>query len=308
MIKGPEGQSLVIDLFHVTGGAKHAYRTYSEIAASDTEKASLAFLGVDMPPEPPLPQVGASLDQNDIFGLRDLRNATPDGPWAATWTDTEGGYRLWMLSPCDRVEASNGPGQRSLDETGRRVRYVDTIREGENLDTTFIAIHEPATSADTFIVQSAESIPVTDSGPHAIAIRLATTFGDYLIFNDFDNPAEIDNCRFQGTFAVLKHDGDTLGPWMTVGAAQLIRNETMVDDSQPTITATVTNQTPTQLTLDISGLPEIDPKTQAYLRANVDGTWTGFPIATTQDNTVEVKDYPLPPMTEIKLLTVRYRE
>ena len=43
---------------------------------------------------------------------------------------------MWMLTEVDAAQASHGPGQEMMSDpkqVGRRVRYVDAIREGEDL-------------------------------------------------------------------------------------------------------------------------------------------------------------------------------
>lgn len=305
MLKGPEGRSVVVDIFRVAGGRHHAFRTYSEVAASDTEADSLTFSGCDMPAEPPLPEVGASLEHDDIFGLRDRRTATPQASWTATWADANGGYRLWMVSPCDRVEASNGPGQRSLDEAGRRVRYVDAIREGDNLESVFVAVHDPQAPGGGFTVTAVERVEVPGAGDGAVALRLSTVFGDYLVLNDFRNTAEAGGVRFQGQFALIEHAGG-VARWMTVAADRFAVNYVVLADAQPTIAASVIEQTRTQLVLDNDALPEYAPDVQAYVRAKANGTWTGFPVDSINGAIVTVKDFPLPDVTDVELHAVGY--
>lgn len=306
MVKAPEGQSFVVDMFRVRGGGKHVFRTYSEVAASDTESAALNFAGIDMLAEPPLPDVGASLEHDDIFGLRDIRSATPTAPWNATWSDTAGAYRLWMLSECDRVEASNGPGQRDLKETGRRVRYVDAVRERDDLESVFVAVHAPGAEDGTFAVESAERVDVKGGGENAVAVRVKTSFGDYLLLNDFDASGDAEGIRFNGTFAIAKTDGGGVSEWMTVGAEELASDELLVNDATPAVRASVKEQTDTELIVDTGELPSVFSPVQAYVRTKVNGTWTGFPVASVDGNAIRVKDYPLPEVSEVELLAVRY--
>ncbi len=144
LLKVAPGVSFAVDLFRVRGGARHAYRVVSELASSDAAEGVLQVQHVDLAPEPPLPEVGASLARDAIYGRRDVRTATPwQTPWHATWHEPGGAYRLWMCTPVDHVEAANAPGQRSLDEAGRRVRMVDAVREGAALSSVFVAVHEP---------------------------------------------------------------------------------------------------------------------------------------------------------------------
>ena len=310
LIKGLDGNAFAVDLFRVSGGDKHAFRVYSEFAASDAENGGLAFAGVNMPPEPPLPEVGASLARADIYGLRDVRSATPANVvWQAAWRDASGAYRLWMAAPCDRVEASNGPGQRSRNDTGRRVRYVDAVREGQEIESTFIAVHEPSLDADTFGIVKIEPLDVPAAGPRAVALRVESAWGTYVVLNDFDQPSEVDGVRFQGSLAVLRLVDGALTDYMAVGATELSWNEQGFTDAVASAEGQVKQNDSERLlpeSLPETGWPVIDPGTEAYIRVLVEDGWTGFPVAGVQANAIRVKDYPLPPVTAFELHSVRY--
>ncbi|MFA6240862.1 MAG: heparinase II/III family protein [Candidatus Hydrogenedentales bacterium] len=310
LVKGPDEYTFAVDLFRLTGGRKHAFRVFSDCAASDTEESSITFSGVSMPPEPPLPQVGASLATTDIFGLRDIRAAKPDGPaWQATWRDKIGAYRLWMLSPCDRVEASNGPGQRTLKEAGRRVRYVDAVREGDNVSSAFIALHEPSVDATTFPVATAVQLDVATAGPRTIAVKIDSSFGVYYALNDFDTPAEIDGIRFQGAFAVLHLVDGALRQAMSVGATTLQFQGKGFENAVAKVSVAATKSSEARIGFSgapASGWPALDSSTQAFARVKVDGLWTGFPIESLDTEGLTVKDYPLPRVEEVEVLATRY--
>lgn len=292
MVKVSEGHTFMVDVFRVKGGAKHAFRVFSEIAASDTVNGRLEIDGVVMPHEVPFPDVGSSLDPKDIFGLRDVRSATPGGLWRATWQDDARGYRLWMLSDCDRVEASNGPGQRSLTEAGRRVRYVDAIREGEDLESVFVAVHEPSRGVSNWLIQNVERIDV-ESG---IAIRVETSVGDYFLLNDFDEAGEAHGFEFQGRFAAAHVVGDEVVSYMTVGAKRFLRGGVGFESDE----AVVRGDTLTAVVN--SGDSEIGQ----YARVLTADGWKGYPVARV-DNLLHVRDYPLAEgVTEFVAPTVRY--
>ncbi|MCC6145029.1 MAG: heparinase II/III family protein [Candidatus Hydrogenedentes bacterium] len=307
LVKGPDGRSFAVDIFRVKGGRKHAFRVYSEIAASDSENGALAFTGIDMPDEAPLPDVGASLARDDIFGLRDVRSAQPAQAWQATWQDASGAYRLWMLSKADRVEASNGPGQRSLEEPARRVRYVDAVREGEGLASTFVALHEPIPAGGEGAIANAEHIEVPEAGPNAVAVRVKTLFGDWLILNDFDTPTEVDGVRFQGAFALLKLDASAKA-YMTIAAHLLDGENLHLDDAQPLLIGAIAATDGDHLAVQDAPAtwPACDTGATAWLRLHTPQGWTGYPVAAAEGNTVTVKDYPLVESDTFELPAVRY--
>ena len=55
LIKGPQGRTFAVDIFRVRGGEHHAYRLFSELAASDAPDGEVLFHNIEMPPERPLP-------------------------------------------------------------------------------------------------------------------------------------------------------------------------------------------------------------------------------------------------------------
>ena len=49
------------------------------------------------------------------------------------------GLNLFRTTSAARVEASHGPGRQSRTQLGRRVRYLNAVREGEDMNSTFAA-------------------------------------------------------------------------------------------------------------------------------------------------------------------------
>ncbi len=221
LIKGPDAQTFAVDIFRVKGGSSHDYRIFSELAASDSPAGSLTFKGLNLPPEPPLPEVGASMKPEDIFGLRDIRtDRKPSPAWQAVWRQKGRAYRLWMLSACDAVQASNGPGQERWEEQGRRVRYVDALRTGRDLESTFVAVHEPGGAGGAMPIRRVVRLTVPEqAGPDAVAVRIESRWGTYRVFSDFRREAEVDGIRFEGKFGIVCETGKVW--WMACGANTL---------------------------------------------------------------------------------------
>lgn len=312
LVKGPAAQTFMIDIFRVKGGDRHDYRVFSELASSDAAEGRLEFFGLSMPPEPPLPQVGASLKLEDIFGLRDTRGVdSPPPNWQATWLEPKHRYRLWMLTPVDRVEASNGPGQENRNQPGRRVRYLDVVRSGKSIDSTFVAVHEPSGPDGTMPIQTVErlELPAT-AGPDAVAIRIVSSWGTYLVFSEFATPTQVAGVRFQGAFGVLNQGRDGERWLLAAGAGTFMADGLGFHDISSTWGGRIAAQTETQLTSESIAphdWPTVPTGVTSYALVRVkDGTMTGFPVRSTQDKTISFDRFPLPPSDEFKLESVQF--
>jgi Heparinase II/III-like protein len=306
LIKGPDGGTFAVDIFRVKGGRKHAYRVLSEVAASDVPEGTLGFEGLEMPPEPPLPEVGQSLASEDIYGLRDTRYATPAGDWQAVWSQTGRSYRLWMRSPLDRVEASNGPGQTNRLNGGRRLRYVDAVREGDALESVFVAVHEPSPG----VIDSVEPIDLPETvGADAVALKIESAWGTYLVLSGFDGATEVEGTTFQGVFGVL-HETEGHPDWLfALGATALKKGNLGFDGERPVWQGKVTGHTTTTLTTDSAapeGWPAGPANCQNYIVVHDAPHWTGFPAESVSERQIRVTRFPLPGVSEFELRALRF--
>ncbi|MBN2308533.1 MAG: heparinase II/III family protein [Candidatus Hydrogenedentes bacterium] len=321
LIKGPGADTFAVDIFRVKGGATHAYRVFSEIAASDAEGGGLRFDGLDMPPEPPLPEVGQSLAEADIFGLRDVRAVqAPPAAWQAVWTDAGHAYRLWMCAPVHAVEAANGPGQTTRANGGRRVRYVDAVRtaadapstdapSGEGLASVFVAVHEPGLDDGTMPITRVERLAVPEAaGAEAVALRIESAWGTFRVFNEFAEEAEIEGVAFQGDFGVV-HEADAGPDWVFALGASTARAGGLgfagecarwtgraIENTEDTVTADT--EAP-------AGWPATPDGCCNYLRAYTDPYWTGFPIEQAEDARIRVGRFPLPGVSTFEVRALR---
>jgi hypothetical protein len=223
MIKGPGAETFLVDIFRVTGGKKHAFRVFSEIGASDSPSGGVDLAGVKLPPEPELPDFAGSIRQEHIYGLRDVRIAEAPSPgWTATWKEVDRNYRLSMLSGVNRVEASNGPGQGTFGQLGRRVRYVDAVNEGQDVTSTFVALHEPSGPDGTFPVAEAELLELPPhAGPGAVAVKIRSKWGTYLVLADVDSEITVDGITFDGKYGLCKAGLDGRQTLVSCGARTL---------------------------------------------------------------------------------------
>ncbi len=312
LIKGPEAQTFAVDVFRVKGGKSHRYRVFSELAASDAVDGSFETRGVTLPPEPPLPKVGASLAREDVFGLRDVRASAgkPPATWQAVWKQKGGQYRMWMVSPTDRVEASNGPGQETFAQAGRRVRYVDAIREGPELSSTFVVLHEPGGhegSAST--IQRAELLPVpAEAGPDAIAVQIETRWGRYVLLNRFSQPVRVADCLFQGELALVRVDRAGKTRVAAQGVATFERGGLRITDAAPVWSGKVVGHDDNSLRSDTprpdswAAWPE---NVQAFAIVQTEEGQTGWSVSGTDEHNVRVDRFPLPECNEFRLENLR---
>ncbi|MFH1740181.1 MAG: heparinase II/III family protein [bacterium] len=311
LIKGPGAQTFAVDIFRIAGGNKHSYRIFSELASSDNEQGNLLFSGISMPNEEPLPKVGASLEHDDIFGLRDIRAADdPLDSWQAIWAQPERRYRLWMLTGANRIEASNGPGQRTLEEAGRRVRYVDVIREGENIASTFVAVHEPSFPNRSMPVKQVQRLKIPDeAGPNAVALRIESAWGTYLLFSDFARETEVEGVRFEGRFGLVcdTPQGETWS--FALGTKTLQRNDLGFTNKTPDWTGNIKENTDSMI-VTTSSKPadwvDMEDNFTSYLVAD-DGRYiTGFPVISVEVNRIHATRFSLPELKQFELPALRY--
>ncbi len=306
LVKGPDNATFVVDVFRVKGGAKHAYRISSELASSDAADGGLRFDGIPMPEQPLLVSVGASLRTEDIYGLRDTVSAAASGPWQARWHEPGRAYRLWMCSTVDRVEASNGPGQRGRHDPGRRLRYVDAVREGKDLESVFVAVHEPGAPDGVLAIQSVERIELpAEAGADAVALRIASAWGTYWLLGDCAGEMAVDGIRFQGKFGAFCEPAAGK-PWLVgVGAATLQRDALGFAGTTPAWTGHVTVHTDNALTTDAARPADWPAPADGYTAyAAVDDT--GFAVAATEANRIALTRFPVSAAETFRLPALRY--
>jgi len=306
LIKGPGAETFVVDIFRVKGGKKHAYRLFSELAASDSEGGALRFEGLNMPAERPLPDFKASVKREHIFGLHDVRGAdNPPDSWQAIWREKARRYRLHVLCQADAVEASNGPGQETQEQPGRRVRYLDIINTGEDVESTFVTVHEPSGQQGGMPIRKTErmSLPAR-AGPDAVAIRIESDWGTYFVFSRFDGEAEIDGVRFRGDFGVLCRNDKSERWLMSLGAETLSENDFGFSGRPSHWQGRVTRNNGTLIqtaTKRPKGWPRLPDGCQNHVIVDGGTFRTGFPVAKLGKRSITVKRFPLETVTSFDL-------
>jgi len=313
LIKGPDGQTFALDIFRVKGGSRHDYRLFSELASSDASDGELRFEDIEMPPEPPLPDIGASVADEDIFGLRDTRTVDcPGAPWRAVWKQRGRRYRLWMLSQADAVQASNGPGQKSRNQAGRRVRYLGAVRTGEDLASCFVAVHEPSGLRGKMPVRKAVRLTVpSHAGPDAVAIKIESSWGTYRVFSEFRREAEVDGVSFKGRFGILCETPEGSEWVLTSGAVTMAANGIGFRDKPAVWSGKVLGQTEQSIRADTDrprGWPRSADGVEGYVRVKMGGTWTGYPVKSTSKGQIQVDRFPLQKVSRFEMPAVRWEE
>jgi len=315
LIKGPGSETFVVDIFRVKGGSRHDYRICSEIASSDAGKVGrLEFAGVAMPPEPPLPEIGASERPEDIYGLRDTREVrNPPDNWQATWREKGRRYRLWMLSPADACQASNGPGQEMWSNpkhVGRRLRYVDAVNQGTDLRSAFVAIHEAGGPRGSMPIRRADRLEVPSSaGANAVALRIESKWGTYVLLSEFAREAEVGGIRFRGKLGLLHTTPEGKRRLLTCGAQRLTDGDFGFADAPACWKGKVAGHSETVLFPDTdcpSGWPALPGAATAYLLAGSGKQYTGFPVKSVGRERITVDRFPLLPAKRFSLLATQY--
>ncbi len=319
LLKGPGADTIAFDIFRVRGGHRHSYRVFSELAASDRPEGRLEFAGLSLPAEPPIPDFGASMQAEHISGLRDLRatGAVPPA-WQAAWKQHDGAYRLWMLAQADRAQAAHGPGQEQVDsQMGRRVRYLDAVRlrpgnrPADEFASAFVALHEPLDSAGAWPVKKAQRlVPPAAAGEQAVAVRIATEWGSYLVFSEFRNEAVLEGIRFQGVFGVAGETPQGRRWLFTVGAETCRQGAFGFVRSPAWWTGAIAGGAENGFTTDTdrpAGWPAIPKDTVAYVLVG-DGIYTGFPVRALGRRRMRTARFPLQPARHFRLAAVRYAE
>ncbi|MSS72756.1 MAG: hypothetical protein EXS64_14880 [Candidatus Latescibacteria bacterium] len=342
LIKGPGAETFAVDIFRVKGGKRHDYRVFSELAASDSKGGRLTFEGLRMPKEKPMPHFGASEREEDIFGLRDIRSdRRPPASWAAVWNEKGRSTRLRMLSQVDAALASHGPGREvweTMAQVGRRVRYVDAIREGEDLESTFVAVHEPSGPRGVMPIREAVRLEVPkQAGRDAVAFRIDSKWGRYLILSEFSREAEVAGVRFKGKLGVVCETPDGKVWWMTCGAETFgARGSWLVarkktghgsrvtghsgrkggegfgfEDAPAVWKGKVVSQTDQEMVTDTDrpeGWGDLPEGISNYVLVQAEPHLTGFPVKLAGKRRIAVDRFPLPKVRRFELLAVRFGE
>jgi len=317
LVKGPGAETFCVDIFRVKGGKRHDYRVFCELASSDAgREGRLSFTGVRMPAGRPLKPIGASDREEDISGLQDIRQAKrPPAAWQAVWKEKGRSHRMWMLGQVDAAQMGHGPGQEMMSDpkqVGRRVRYVDAVREGEDLSSAFVVVHEPSGPRGMMPIREAVRLEVpAEAGPEAVALRVESRWGTYLIFSEFSREAGVEGVRFRGKFGVVCRAAKGKR-WMLACGARTLKAEGFGFAGAPAVwKGRVVSQTEREIVADTdrpAGWAALPEGVTSYVLAQTAPCLTGFPVKAVGKNRISVDRFPLPEARRFELMAVRYSE
>ena len=314
LLKGPNGATLVVDLFRVAGGQRHAWRVFSEVAASDQAHGRLTFDGLALAVPDTLPDYGKSIAPEHVSGLREPCVAErPPAAWRACWRQADRAYRLHVLSPADAVLATHGPGQETTLQAGRRVRYLDVVRTGAaGLASTFVMVHEPCLPAEATTVRRATRLALpAAAGAWAVGVELETAWGRYVMLSEVENEVATAGARFAGALGVLGEDA--VGkPWLLAVGATTCEWRGLGWRAAPaaweSAVERVEGQTVTLTDVPPPGWPAPSGEAPATVLLGEPGRWLGYPLAARASRALTIARFPPPPAPRARLLATRWAE
>ena len=180
------------------------------------------------------------------------------------------------------------------------------MRKGDEIQSTFVAVHEPSAEGAVMPIRRAERLDTPEAaGPDAVAVRIESEWGTHFVFNEFAAEAEVAGIRFEGTFGVVSQ-----GRWLfALGASTLQCGELGFERQAATWTGGVQEGTGTVMTA-VPSRPAGWPPPRAGFRNHVivnDGAhWTGFPIEGTEKDAIRVTRFALPKVSAFKVLALRF--
>ena len=304
LLKGPGSRTLLLDIFRVKGGSKHTWRALSGIEMSDTNSNSVDFRGID------------ALSENETEGNPDV--------WQAVWKQNDAAHRLWISAGTHSAALSDTPGWKP----GSHMRCVKAVREADccdELESTFIALHEPAADVDSLPVQNVEILPVSDDiGPEALALRITCDWGTYLVFNQFEREGIIDGIRFQGRFGILGSTTDDMNTdprrWLLSYQASTFqstmfrsryRSRFGFENAVPVWTGNVRRQTEDSLYSSRTRphpWPRIPKEVTAHVLVDTEQAVTAYPVKAVARERIVTQRFPLQQAQKFELAAVHYQE
>ncbi len=294
---------------------------YGAMFLTDLIHVATALEGLPCQPSPEHPDGTISLFHHDpkyALMLKTLIQVLrPDGryiPLSDTTVNTSPAAEnfeigLHVLSPVDCAQTAHGPGQQTLSQVGRRVRYINLINKGQNRHSTFVTLHEPSLPDTTWAITSIHRLTTPPAaGPDAIANEITTIWGNYLLLNDFTSPAEIRGTTFHGTFALLFTDLSGKLTILTCAATTCQTNTIGFTAAPHTWQGTITSHTPNTIhtsTPRPHNWPQTPSTVTTYALIGHNHELSGYPIQTLHPNHFTTTDYPIPPSTHFSIPTIQ---
>ena len=211
------------------------------------------------------------------------------------------------------MQTANGHGQEVLAEAshvGRRLRYVDAVRCGKELQSTFVAVHEPSGPGGSMPVRKVDRVSLPDRvGPDAVVLRIESKWGTYYVFSECRREVQVDDVCFQGRFGVFCKTTEG-GNWLLTSGAKTMQVYGFGFEDAPAVwKGKVVDQTETGLRAETSrpaGWADVPDQVTNYVRVKTQKYMTGFPVRSAGRNRIVVERFPLQKATRFELSEVRF--
>ena len=283
LVEIPGGQTYAVDFFRVRGGALHQYGLHCN-------GQLLGIQGADLRP----------LDE-EIEWLANLRAATPEGAFTATWEHEGVRMDLRLMNSVDRLILADAPGWRSFKGTDLHASPIQQIlaerQGGDCADSRYAAVMVPYTGTISPIRSTRLVLDDADTGALAVAVeREGCT--DYILSSPEGTPCRCGPVLMAGRFgfASVDAEGRVLraylldGTELTCGGKKL----TLSQGRTSLEVASVQDRT-FHLAEDMPGGLDL---AGAYVLAGE----TGYEIESTTARSITVRDYPAQECDAIRIL------
>ncbi len=297
LVKIPNGQSYVVDLFRVKGGQVHHYCLHG----------SGSMTG--MSPDSPMPRP-TELSEAWRTWVESAEAVSPEGPMVYSWKSGAIGLDLTVLGESDRIIQADAPGWRSADPLSEiekpAVRKLMVERRAADHDTPltsqFVAVLAASQEKDSPVIQASLLESDTDSGMVAIEVRLEGRT-DYIISTRDRKERILGPVTVSGEFSVVSvdDDGGVMQAYLLNGTRCSCGDMTL-ESSEPNRNLEVISVE--DRTFHLGEKLDRLPEAGSYLLAG-EIARTGFEIESATQRSITVRDYPAIECNAITILNSR---
>jgi len=286
LVRLPQGDNYVVDLFRVRGGRLHQYGL----------NCNGRFLGLDgLEPAP--------IDEQ-IRWLANLRAVQkPPEVCSAAWDCAGTRLRLWMLGPLDRLLVADAPGWRSYKGDQLNAPPITQIfaerKATQDLRSLYAAVMSPF-QGEASPIRTVQLVPAEPQTDHAVAVAIERDGAtDYVLSCLDDQPHNFGPLRMTGRFgmATLDASGRLLRAYLLEGT-ELSAGGRSLTAPTARLTRKITKVDGRQIELDEPLPPDVARPGRYFLTGE-----TGFEIERTEGNRLTIRSYPFVGGAELMLPT-----
>jgi hypothetical protein len=149
------------------------------------------------------------------------------------------------------------------------------------------------------------------AGPDAVAVRIESKWGTYLVFSDFAKEAEVAGVRFEGAFGIVCQTPDEKRWLLSCGAGVLVQDGVGFEKAPARWSGKVIHHTEDALTADTerpADWPAVPGGVRTYVLVGSGREYTGFPVRSAKERRIAVERFPLQPAERFVLPAVQWRE